>query len=236
MRAALVPVAIALALVAGCGGPSVPAATGSPRAVEPVAPCVTADEQRADGLRLAVAGSATADALVLGSGSTGLVLANQSDTDLCDWKPLADEWSQRGYRVLIFNYSSRPPDQDVLAAVAELRRRGSGRVFLIGASMGGTAVLAAAVKARPPVAGVISLSGPAAFAGVDAGTAVRTLTVPVLFLVGEQDEPFAGDAKTLYAACPAKDKKLELLPTAAHGTALIDERIDGRIQTFLTRH
>jgi pimeloyl-ACP methyl ester carboxylesterase len=96
--------------------------------------------------------------------------------------------------------------------------------------------LAAAAAARPPVAGVISLSGPAAFAGVDAGSAVRKLAVPALFLVGEFDEPFIGDAKTLYAACAAKDKKLEILPTGNHGTALIDERIDQRIQAFLTRH
>jgi pimeloyl-ACP methyl ester carboxylesterase len=236
MRSGLVPVATVLALATGCGGSSAPAVTASPPAAQPVAECVTPDEQSADGVRLAVGGIAAADALVLGSGSTGLVLANESDVDLCDWKPYASVWAERGYRVLIFNYSSGPADRDVLAAVAELRRRGSGRVFLIGASMGGTAVLAAAAAAQPPVAGVISLSGPAAFAGVDAGPAMRRLTVPALFLVGELDEPFADDAKTLYAACAAKDKKLELLPTGSHGTGLIDERIGNRILTFLTGH
>ncbi len=187
-------------------------------------------------MQLTVSASATAAALVLGSGSTGLVLANQVDTDLCDWKPLASVWAEHGYRVLIFNYSTALADQDVLAAAAELRRRGSSRVFLIGASMGGTAVLAAAAAAQPPVAGVISLSGPSSFAGVDASGAMRKLAVPVLFLVGEFDEPFIGDAKTLYAACAAKDKKLEILPNRNHGTALIDDRVDRQIQTFLTQH
>ncbi|HVQ95534.1 MAG TPA: alpha/beta hydrolase [Mycobacteriales bacterium] len=197
---------------------------------------MTPEEQQAGGMQLTVSASATAAALVLGSGSTGLVLANQVDTDMCDWKPLASVWAEHGYRVLIFNYSTALADQDVLAAAAELRRRGSSRVFLIGASMGGTAVLAAAAAAQPPVAGVISLSGPASFAGVDASGAMRKLAVPALFLVGEFDEPFIGDAKTLYAACAAKDKKLEILPNRNHGTALIDDRVDRQIQTFLTQH
>jgi dienelactone hydrolase len=231
-----VAVLIGLVFAAGCGGSQTPVATGSPPAVEPVAPCVTPDEQRAGGVQLTVGGTGIAAGLVLGSGSTGLVLANQSGTDLCDWHPLASQWAAHGYRVLIFNYSTALADQDMLAAAAELRRRGSSRVFLIGASMGGTAALAAAAAARPPVAGVISLSGPAAFAGVDADSAMRRLAVPVLFLVGEFDEPFIDDAKTLYAACAAKDKKLEILPTGRHGIALIDERIDQQIQAFLTRH
>jgi pimeloyl-ACP methyl ester carboxylesterase len=236
VRPQRVAVVIGLVFAAGCGGSPAPGPAGSPPAVEPVAACVTPDEQRAGGMQLTVSASATAAALVLGSGSTGLVLANQSGTDLCDWKPLASEWAEHGYRVLIFNYSLALADQDVLAAAAELRRRGSGRVFLIGASMGGTAALAAAAAAQPPVAGVISLSGPAAFAGVDAGKAMPKLTVPVLFLVGEFDEPFIDDAKTLYATCAAKDKKLEILPKSNHGTALIDERVDRQIQTFLTGH
>jgi pimeloyl-ACP methyl ester carboxylesterase len=236
LRPALVAAVVALMLSAACGGPAEPRASGSSQAVEPVAECVTPDEQRTNGIRVPVTGATTEDALVYGSGSVGLVLANQSDSDLCDWKVYAQAWAQRGYRILVFNYSTAPPDKDVLGAAAELRRRGSSRIFLIGASMGGTAVLAAAAAAQPPVAGVISLSGPTAYGGVDASTAVRKLTVPALFLVGESDGRFADDAKTLYAACPAKDKKLEILPTGSHGIGLIDERIDNRIQTFLTQH
>lgn len=235
-RPRLVAVVIGLVFAAGCGGSPAPVASSAQPTQEPVAPCVTPDEQRAGGVRLTVAGTATEDGLVLGSGGTGLVLANQSDTDLCDWKPLASVWADHGYRILIFNYSGARPDQDVLAAAAELRRRGVGRVFLIGASMGGTAVLAAAAAAQPPVAGVISLSGPAAYAGANAGSAMPRLTVPALFVVGEFDERFVGDARTLYAACAAKDKKLEILPTGNHGTALIDDRVDGQIQAFLTGH
>ncbi|HEV2918592.1 MAG TPA: alpha/beta fold hydrolase, partial [Actinomycetota bacterium] len=51
-------------------------------------------------------------------------------------------------------------DGDVAAATAQLRRRGADRVVLIGSSMGATAVLSAAARIRPPVAGVVSLSGP----------------------------------------------------------------------------
>jgi pimeloyl-ACP methyl ester carboxylesterase len=232
--AVLVPVFV---LVVGCGGAPAEVSTAPSPEVIPVASCVTDEEQVAGGVRLPAADpSATVDALVLGHGSTGLVLANMSDTDLCDWKPLADEWSQKGYQALIFNYSGTGPAKDMLSGAAELRRRGATKIFLIGASMGGTAALGAGAAARPAVAGVISLSGPAAYAGVDAAAAVRKLTVPVLFLVGENDEEFVADAHTLYAACIAKDKKLVVLPTGNHGTALIDDTIDQRIQTFLSQH
>ena len=49
--------------------------------------------------------------------------------------------------------------------------------------MGGTAVLSAATRVRPPVAGVVSLSGPSSLGGVDATAAMRQLRVPVLLVV-----------------------------------------------------
>jgi alpha-beta hydrolase superfamily lysophospholipase len=55
---------------------------------------------------------------------------------------------------------------------------------LIGSSMGGTAVLSAATRIRPPVAGVASLSGPSTFGGVDARAAIARLRVPVLLVAG----------------------------------------------------
>jgi alpha-beta hydrolase superfamily lysophospholipase len=77
--------------------------------------------------------------------------------------PLARAFARRGYQVLAFDFagfgdSERGPgddrvDIDVAAAAEQLRRRGADRIVLIGSSMGGTAVLAAATRVRPPVAG-----------------------------------------------------------------------------------
>jgi hypothetical protein len=50
-------------------------------------------------------------------------------------------------------------------------------------------VLSAATRIRPPVAGVVSLSGASGFGGVDAQGAMARLRVPVLFVVAAADRP-----------------------------------------------
>jgi dienelactone hydrolase len=92
--------------------------------------------------------------VVLGQGRRGLVLAHQRGGDLCEWVPIARSYARLGYRTLVFDFHDQDRlDDDVVAAVAELRRRGVTRVVLVGSSMGGTAVLVAATRIQPTVAG-----------------------------------------------------------------------------------
>jgi dienelactone hydrolase len=92
-------------------------------------------------------------------------------------------YARLGYRVLVFDFHDQDRlDDDVIAAVGQLRRRDVARVVLVGSSMGGTAVLVAATRIRPPVAGVVSLSGPVVFGDLDARAAVGRLRVPALFV------------------------------------------------------
>jgi pimeloyl-ACP methyl ester carboxylesterase len=234
-RRGLVLLAIA-GLLAACANHT---ATGQPAspAPTPVAACVTTDEQRSAGVRLAGENGASIDALLLGSGTTGVVLANQSDDDLCTWKfTYAGHLTDLGYRVGVFNYSGQPADTDVIAVAGALRQRGATRVFLIGASMGGTAALGAASRTDPSVAGVISISGPRSWDGVNALAAVPDVKVPVLFIAAEYDEPFAGDARALYQDCGARDKKLSIEPGGAHGTGLLTDHVSTLIDTFLKAH
>jgi dienelactone hydrolase len=82
---------------------------------------------------------------------------------------------------------------DLAAAVAELRRRGATRVALVGASMGGAAVLIAGTRIQPPVAAVVSVSGetdPTSLVGgipLNAGAAAKQLTVPTMLVVATND-------------------------------------------------
>jgi dienelactone hydrolase len=46
-------------------------------------------------------------------------------------------------RALAINFSSTSLDDDMVAGLRELRRRGAKRIILVGASMGGTAALVA---------------------------------------------------------------------------------------------
>jgi dienelactone hydrolase len=124
--------------------------------------------------------------------------------------------------VLAFDFRDyNRPDYDLAAAVAELRRRGVTKVMLVGSSLGGTAVLVAAASLRPPVAGVVSLSGGAVVLGLDARPAVSRLRVPALFMAARGDEPFASAARGLYGAAGTHDKRLVVLSSAAHGSNLL---------------
>jgi dienelactone hydrolase len=93
---------------------------------------------------------------------------------------------------------------------------------LAGSSMGGTAVLVGAAALTTGVDGVVSLSAPSYISTLNAVPAVGKLSVPTLFLAGEQDDPFDDDALTLFNASAARDKRLEVLPgSAAHGSDLL---------------
>src|SRR5262249_31932431 len=111
---------------------------------------------------------------------------------------------------------------DVRAAAAELRALGAKRVVLIGASMGGTAVLSAASGLTPPPAAVVSLSGPAAFDFMTTLDKVAGLRMPKLFAVGRGDVQFAGDIRELYRRARSP-KQLVVVPTADHGVALLND-------------
>src|SRR5262249_27772612 len=153
----------------------------------------------------------------------------------------------RGYLALPFDFrgygesqsggarSSRL-DLDVEAAAKEARALGARKVFLVGASMGGSAVLAAAAPTRPRRAGGVSVSGAADLVG--ALDAARKLTVPVLYLAGRFDPQFASDARRLYAGTAARDKKLDIIGRGEHGVQLVDASPKARsaIESFLRSH
>jgi pimeloyl-ACP methyl ester carboxylesterase len=161
--------------------------------------------------------------LVLGQGRTGVVLGHQAGSDLCEWLPRARALAKQGRQVLAFDFGpSADIGKDMVAAAAELRRRGVTRMVLVGSSMGGTAAIAAAAEITPPVAGVVSLSGPEEYQGADAASAAPRLRVPVLFIVAADDPPFDDDARALYQAVPGHDKRLVVLEGGGHGTSLLE--------------
>ena len=213
-------------------------------------PCLRAAEAAAV-FRFTTGDGATLVGVVVGSGRTGLVLGHQLGSDLCEWLPQARDFANRGYRVLVFDFagfgdSGHGPadgrvDNDVVAAAAELRRRGAERVVLIGSSMGGTAVLSAATRIRPPVAGVVSLSGASSYGGVDAQAAMARLRVPVLFVVGADDQHFTEQARVMHRAARVADKRLLVVPGGGHGTSLVEfgsdaPRVLAAVRRFIADH
>jgi pimeloyl-ACP methyl ester carboxylesterase len=233
---------VALVLAAACGrtGPDQDAAGQSPTTSASTPPTTAAITKSclqgvtsAEPIRFTTNAGAALVGVLLGGGRTGLVLGHQVGSDLCEWLPQAQAFAEQGYRALAFDFEgfgdSQPGsgpdarvDADVAAAAQQLRRRGASRIILIGSSMGGTAVLSAASRIRPPVAGVVSLSGPASFQGMDAGAAVSRLGVPVLFVAGADDHPFVEDARAMYRTVPARDKRLLVIAGGGHGTSMLE--------------
>jgi esterase/lipase len=191
----------------------------------------------ADGTRL--------EGAVLGRGTTGVVFAHQLAGDRCQWLPFARELTAKGYRALVFDmrgYGSSSgldgtyPDRDVIAAAKELRRRGANKIVLVGASMGGTGVVVAAPGIRPRVSGLVDLSGPTGFGGVNALPAAKKLRAPALFVAGRDDGSYALATRTLYRAAASKDKKLLMAPTSWHGVDLVSRSdVKKAVLAFIAR-
>lgn len=183
--------------------------------------------------------------LEVGTGTTGVVFAHQYFSDHCEFMPLARELAGLGYRGLSIdlrgNGLSRTGrtnrlDLDVAAAVAHLRAEGVTRVKLVGASMGGAAVLVAGSWIRPAVEGVVSLSGPSYFRGMSALRAVQRSKVPMRFLVSRDDGSFASDATLLMRRAAARDKAILRYTAAGHGSAILSiPSAHAYVLAFLTR-
>lgn len=230
-------VAIALAAVGAAGTTSAGVArhTCVPKSAE-------LRFRAADGTRLA--------AFRLGRGRTAVLLAHQSRGDACQWVGYARRLAGLGYTVIALDFRGYGDSQtrggrargrlaaDLAAAAKAARARGAQKVFAVGASMGGTAVLAAGVNIRPWLNGVVNLSGPAAYLWIDALKLVPRLTVPVLYVVGQQDADFAMDAQRLYDATGAADKTLRILPVGSHGVDLMRSDPEARalVENFLRSH
>ena len=167
-----------------------------------------------------------------GSGSVGVVMAHEFMANLCGWVAYAEHLSTLGYRALAFDFGGELVD-DVAGAAEQVVHDGASRVVLMGASMGGTASLVAAQTYPAHVVAVASLSGPANYLGIDALAAVRHLTIPVLFMVAQQDYAFSADASTLYDACASPHKYLQVYPGNDHGTELLGFSVAAAAQSRL---
>ena len=182
-----------------------------------------------------------------GSGKTAVVLAHQSDGTLCQWVPYAKRLAARGYTAIAFDFRNAGGSQnvpwtatrrlggDVAAAAQAARAAGATKVFLVGASLGGSAVISAGANVRPQVAGVVSVSGSADLA--DALVAAKRLRAPALYLAAKGDRDFAADVPRLAAATRSPHEAI-VLPGYEHGVQLVAASVRARtlIETFLRSH
>jgi dienelactone hydrolase len=232
---------------------------------QPSSRCGTATT-KATLVRFQAADGTSLNGVLVGRGPAGVVLAHQYPSDLCGFWPFATYLAKRGLRAFAidlrcFGRSACPEGEvkgrvvdDLDAAAAELRRRGVTRVALVGASMGGAAVLIAGTRVKPPVAAVVSLSGeadPTNLVGgipLNAGAVVDQLTVPTMFVVATNDRyASVTETRTMYRAVKSDAKRLEVLSgdfDGGHGWELLKNPATGeefgpvaaKVAAFLTAH
>jgi pimeloyl-ACP methyl ester carboxylesterase len=239
-------VVIALSVVlAGCTGDgwwpstSITATTAASAAAPPPPPAELCGGPTtpAQSLWLSAPGGAQVYAAVVGTGPATAVFVQEFGTrGLCGFWPYAD-WlaKSKGVRSVLFSQCgagvSQCPAGDAAdqwlavttAAVAWARAQGAGQVTLVGASVGGVVALQVATLIRPPVAGVVDLSGGRRWLGLDSLAAARRLQVPALFAVAPGDSLVSvGTMRRLYQAAPVRTKRLVVLAEGAgHGSELL---------------
>jgi dienelactone hydrolase len=189
---------------------------------------------------------ATSDGILLrghlyGSGGTGVILAHMYPADQSDWTDFAEVLAAHGYRALTFDFrgftESEGPlgtqfaDRDLLAAYQFMRLRVS-RIFIAGASLGAEAAIL--VAAREPVAGLICISTPISFGGLNVEQAIRQVRAPILFVTSADDPLVAGQPEILYRLATAP-KSLEVFPGRAHGTAILFGPHSTELRTLMLR-
>lgn len=171
------------------------------------------------------------DARVFGSGDTGVILAHMRTADQSSWFAFATELAATGdFTVMTFDFRGYGAstgerlfdriDTDLTAAYSYMRDTMKiDRIFLVGASMGGTAALV--VGAHATVAGVVSISSPAQFQPLDAIETVDEISAPKLFITSRDDVPAFRNQEAFWALS-AGPKAQHIYDGEAHGTALFD--------------
>jgi len=192
------------------------------------------------------------DGAEVGDGDMGVVLAHESDSDLCPWLPYAKTLADNGYRAFAFDFrgsGSSPPqfaakavryDLDVEAAAKELRRLGARKVFLAGASIGGAAVMAASPSVDPQPAGILSFSGEPEL--LDAMGSAHATKAPLLVMLARHDgyTSVVSEGRFVRAAS-SPDKELKVYPGDWHGWDLLYHapyraRVNALVLDFLREH
>ena len=221
----LVPVLACLALAAACGE----------KAAAPVVPVGARDVafRSIDGIQL--------EGKLYGQGKIGVILSHQYNSDQSSWFSFAGRLADAGYLVLTYDFrgfcpggdagcSSGKKDiaaatKDLEGAIAFMRDKGVDKLFLVGASMGGTASLAETTLQPSRIAGVISVSSPVTFEGLDANlTGLGEIKTPKLFIAGKTDPSGAADAaQTMYKRSSDR-KQLLIVDTDLHGAFILSDQ------------
>ncbi len=183
---------------------------------------------------------------LFGEGGLAVILAHMGmpDVDQQSWQPFARSLAARGFTVLTFDFRGRgestgfleynklPYDMD--AAIQYLNERGFSRIVCVGASMGGTACMRAALDhdlvALGVIASVLSNGKPNEVSTNE----VRQLNLPKIFVYGMNDFPAVVMDMKIISEFATEPKILQVYPTSAHGTNIFATEYGSQFSELLT--
>ncbi len=235
VRRRLPAVSIALILATACGG----GAAGPPRAIGDEV-TILAPAEPGGAQTVALQGTER------GEGTVGVVLAHMLGSTQSSWILLVEQLVRQDFHVLTFDFrghgisgGARDPSSaalDLGAAVDKLRSLGATKIFVVGASMGGTAAVVVAASSK--LEGVVSISAPLAIEELNAGAVVARLDEPALFIAAENDGTYTAAARQLASSAPEPRQLRIVAGSGAHGTDLLTDgatrqRVSDLIVDFL---
>jgi pimeloyl-ACP methyl ester carboxylesterase len=163
-----------------------------------------------------------------GPARTAVIFAHMFPADQTSWTATAQRLTAAGVATMTFDFRGYGEsegevdvpniDKDLRAALYFLEARDFTEIYLVGASMGGTASLR--IAATEAVAGVIAVSAPVEVPGINTQDDLAQITVPKLFIASSGDAPAAA-AYEYFLAVAAEPKQSELFDGNAHGTELL---------------
>ncbi|MGC5167368.1 alpha/beta hydrolase family protein [Luteimicrobium sp. DT211] len=234
--------AAVLALAAGCSsdddGGDGPASSPSPSATPQPQVGAACPADAAGGTQVRFGEDDYLGGVVMGSGTTGIVLAHEYQSDSCNWLPYAKALAAKGYTTLAFDFAgnggsvlgpgTQSNDADVEQAAAYLKSHGATKIVLMGASMGAEASLNDVGEVAPEA--VVSLATPLNF--LNEAVDAAGVTVPVLLIAGKDDSNggFADAARIVAKQVPSKDKTVKIVDSSEHGTGLLRSAQSGTVE------
>jgi dienelactone hydrolase len=182
---------------------------------------------------------------LFGEGELAVILAHMGvpGTDQRSWQPFARLLAERGYTALTFDFRGRGDsggklDQSLLpydmqAAIQLLTERGYRQIACIGASMGGTTCMRAALEHNLVGLGVIGGVLDLGKTNQISISEIKELKLPKLLVYGAYEMPLVMlDMECLIELAP-EPKLVQVYPTAEHGTVIFDAQYGGQLTELL---
>jgi len=185
-----------------------------------------------------------------GTGELVVILAHQGTTgaNQRDWETFARMIAERGYSAVTLDFRGRGQSKgdinatyyiirDMRALIDHLHEEGYDRIVCIGASMGGSTCLRAAVEYNLEGVMVIgSLMGTGKPTTITADELVA-LTVPKLFITTEKDGYNVPETIKYMYKISQEPKQIRVFPGDAHGTEMFkqsyEEEFTAELLAFL---